>query len=74
MTLTDRQQQNPRRELLCTEVRKGICDYVNPDGTGKVVQLTPPYREMLWILPALFTGSQNTSIWRTTWQPDSIPT
>ena len=41
MTSTDRQQQNARRELLYTEVRKGICDYVNPDGTGKVVQLTP---------------------------------
>ena len=50
--------QNTRRELFYSKVRGQIYEYVNTDGTGKVAQFTPPYREVLWILPALYTGSQ----------------
>jgi len=58
MMTADLQAQNARRELFYVEVRKRIHEVVNPDGTGRVEQLTPPYREVLWILPALYTGSQ----------------
>ncbi|MFA6290704.1 MAG: hypothetical protein WC637_02920, partial [Victivallales bacterium] len=58
MTIADFGQQKARRELFYAEVRKRIYDYVNVDGTGKVEQFTPPYREVLWILPALYTGSR----------------
>jgi hypothetical protein len=52
------QAQEARREAFYAKVREDIHNYVNPDGTGKVKQFTPPYREVLWILPALYTGSQ----------------
>jgi len=53
-----KQKQDARREAFYRKVREDIYNYVNPDGTGKVAQFTPPYREVLWILPALYTGSQ----------------
>lgn len=55
--MIDAQEQGMRRELFYTRVREHIHEYVNPDGTGKVEQFTPPCREVLWILPALYTGS-----------------
>jgi hypothetical protein len=50
--------QAARREAFYARTRDVVFDYVNADGTGKVKQFTPPYREVLWILPALYTGSQ----------------
>ena len=58
MSITDPVQQKARRDLFYAEVRKRIYDYINKDGTGKVEQFTPPYREVLWILPSLYTGSR----------------
>ncbi len=53
-------EQASRREAFYARTREAIHNYVNPDGTGKVAQFTPPYREVLWILPALYTGGQET--------------
>jgi len=58
--MIESQQQEMRRELFYSKVREHIYEYVQTDGTGKVVQFTPPNREVLWILPALYTGSEGT--------------
>jgi len=48
--------QNQRRDAWFAATRARIGDFVNPDGTGKIPQFCAPYREPVWILPALYTG------------------
>lgn len=50
--------QNNRREQWFSKVREQLHNYINPDGTGKIPQFSPPWREVVWILPALYTGDQ----------------
>ena len=45
-----------RRELFFAETRQALNSYVNPDGSGRIPQFEPPWREVLWILPALYRG------------------
>ena len=45
-----------RRELFFAEPRQALNSYVNPDGSGRIPQFEPPWREVLWILPALYRG------------------
>lgn len=47
-----------RRELWYQTTREHINEYVNDDGSGKIPQFNPPWREPVWILPALYTGPQ----------------
>jgi len=54
----DQTAQRARRDTWYRLTRERIYDMVNPDGTGKIPQFDPPYREPVWILPALYTGSQ----------------
>lgn len=48
--------QNERRDAWFAATRARINQFVRPDGTGIIPQLCPPYREPVWILPALYTG------------------
>ncbi len=48
---------NARREEWYRHVRRHIPEYFNPDGSGAMPQFNPPWREPVWILPALYTGS-----------------
>ncbi len=54
----DRNSIRERRELWFAKTRENIRNFVNDDGTGKIPQFSSPYREPLWILPALYTGPQ----------------
>jgi len=45
-----------RREAWYTRVRERIHEVFNEDGSGVLPQFNPPWREPLWILPALYTG------------------
>jgi hypothetical protein len=47
-----------RRDRWFRMTRERIYDMVRPDGTGNLPQFDPPYREPIWILPALYTGEQ----------------
>lgn len=48
---------NARRESFYDATRQRISEYVSPDGEGRIPQFAPPYREPVWILPALYTGA-----------------
>ena len=48
---------NARRESFYAATRRRISEYVRPAGEGRIPQFNPPYREPVWILPALYTGS-----------------
>lgn len=52
------QEISQRRERFFAKVRQQISTVVNPDGSGKIPQFNPPWREPIWILPALYTGDQ----------------
>jgi len=57
--ITDSQHsQNIRRGLWFQATRDHIDEVLNSDGSGKIPQFNPPWREPLWILPALYHGSQ----------------
>ena len=44
-----------RRRALFQKLARGrIGEVVNPDGSGKIPQFNPPWREVLWIAPALY--------------------
>lgn len=47
---------NRRREAWYAATRGRLPLLFNPDGSGRIPQFEPPYREPLWILPALYTG------------------
>ncbi len=50
--------QAARRNEWYKNVRTRIGEWVNPDGTGRLPQFNAPYREPVWILPALYSGDQ----------------
>ena len=50
--------QASRRDLWFATVRTHLPKVFNEDGSGKIPQFNPPYREPIWILPALYTGAQ----------------
>ncbi|NNM89185.1 MAG: hypothetical protein HKL95_11795 [Phycisphaerae bacterium] len=54
----DTHGQARRRDLWFTTVRGHLDEIFNADGSGKIPQFNPPYREPIWILPALYTGAQ----------------
>lgn len=47
-----------RRDQWYALTRERIGEVFNLDGTGRIPQFDPPWREPLWILPALYTGPQ----------------
>lgn len=47
-----------RRDAFFEAARKGLSALMNPDGSGRIPQFNPPMREPVWILPALFHGSE----------------
>ena len=54
----DRKAVDARREAFFEATRRELRKYVNEeDGSGRIPQLNPPYREPVWVLPALYTGS-----------------
>lgn len=53
----DQQQQRERRDHWFALTRNHIYNLVNPDGSAKMLQFDPPFREPIWILPALYRGS-----------------
>ncbi len=58
MSLVNFKEIALRRELFFQETRKAIRKYVNPDGSGTIPQFNPPWREIFWIAPALYTGDK----------------
>lgn len=46
-----------RRELFFATARRELRKYVNAAGEGLIPQLNPPFREPVWVLPALYAGS-----------------
>ncbi|HEY3415374.1 MAG TPA: hypothetical protein VGM23_00700 [Armatimonadota bacterium] len=49
--------QQARRERWYASVREHIYEWIRPDGAGVLPQFDAPYREPVWILPALYSGS-----------------
>ena len=47
-----------RRALFQKLARGQIGEVVNPDGSGKIPQFNPPWREVFWIAPALYCGGE----------------
>lgn len=48
-----------RRRALFQKLARGrIGEVVNPDGSGKIPQFNPPWREVFWIAPALYCGDE----------------
>ena len=48
-----------RRRALFQKLARGrIGEVVNPDGSGKIPQFNPPWREVFWIAPALYCGGK----------------
>ena len=58
MNLVNLKEIALRREHFFQETRKAIRNYVNPDGSGAIPQFNPPWREIFWIAPALYTGDK----------------
>jgi len=52
----DQAQQQARRDLWFATTRSHLDTLFNSDGTGKMPQFNAPWREPVWILPALYTG------------------
>ena len=48
--------QNERRDQWFAATRAQFDKLINPDGTGKMPQFNAPWREPVWILPAIYTG------------------
>ena len=48
--------QNERRDQWFAANRAQLDKLINPDGTGKMPQFNAPWREPVWILPAVYTG------------------
>ena len=48
--------QNERRDQWFAATRAQLDKLINPDGTGKMPQFNAPWREPVWILPAVYTG------------------
>jgi hypothetical protein len=56
----DPSAQQVRRDTWYRLTRERIGEVLNPDGTGRIPQFEPPFREPVWILPALYSGPQET--------------
>ncbi len=54
----DQEGQRARRERWYELTRAEARRHFNEDGTGKIPQMEPPYREPVWILPALYRGEK----------------
>ncbi len=54
----DQRSQNARRQEWFAKIRENIGIFFNPDGSGVIPQMDPPWREPLWILSAFYTGEQ----------------
>jgi hypothetical protein len=51
-------EQRHRRDVWFDNVRDHIYGWVNPDGSSKIPQFDAPWREVIWVLPALYSGTQ----------------
>ncbi|MFA6293922.1 MAG: hypothetical protein WC637_19190 [Victivallales bacterium] len=51
-----KKEQNERRDKWFATTRSNLHKLVNPDGTGTMPQFNAPWREPVWILPAIYTG------------------
>ena len=58
MTYVKKREIIARRDAFFEAARKGLSSLMNPDGSGRIPQFNPPMREPVWILPALFHGSE----------------
>jgi hypothetical protein len=58
ITYIPQKLQNERRELWFATTRSHIDKIINSDGTGKTVRFNAPWREPVWILLSLYTGSR----------------
>lgn len=47
-----------RRNEFFSATRRKIPSVLNPDGSGRIPQFNPPWREPVWILPALLRGER----------------
>lgn len=56
--LLEQNSQKTRRDLWFATTRQNLGKLVNKDGTGKMPQFNAPWREPVWILPAIYTGKQ----------------
>ena len=54
----DQSLQRTRRDLWFKTTRAHLDMLFNPDGTGRMPQFNAPWREPVWILPALYTGDE----------------
>ena len=50
--------QNERRDRWFATIRSHLGKFISPDGAGKIPQFNAPWREPVWILPAVYTGGQ----------------
>jgi len=57
--VTTDQTWQQRREWFFAEVCKRMHEVVDENGVGKVPQFNAPWREPIWILPALYRGGRN---------------
>ncbi len=53
-----KKEQNERREKWFATTRSHLHKLIKPDGTGTMPQFNAPWREPVWILPAIYTGSK----------------
>jgi len=67
--LAELDSQRRRRDEWYRLTREQITRSSTADGTARILQFGPAYREPVWILPALYTGDASTSNWRTIWCP-----
>ncbi|MEI8196347.1 MAG: hypothetical protein WCI73_10595 [Phycisphaerae bacterium] len=50
--------QNARRAAFYAQTRARLHEVIDDNGVGKIPQFNAPWREPVWILPALYTGPQ----------------
>lgn len=50
--------QHARRAAFYEQTRARLHEIVDENGVGKIPQFNAPWREPVWILPALYTGSE----------------
>jgi hypothetical protein len=52
----EQEQQQARRQLWYEKTRTMLDGLVDADGNGRIPQFRPPWREVVWVLPALYEG------------------
>ncbi len=50
---------NVRRKAFLNKVRELLPSVVNPDGSGRIPQFCSPWREVMWVSSALYSGGPN---------------